>query len=76
MLLGQARRPAPHPGMFVERRGVDRLETHLVVRDARKDVVDLVGDAVTTLPFGPVGGEPVTADRTQRQTEIVGIDLQ
>lgn len=38
VLLGQTRRPAPHPGAFVQRRGVDRLEAHLVIRDAREDV--------------------------------------
>jgi hypothetical protein len=46
--------------------GGDRLEALGVVLDGREDVVDLVGDAVTTLVRGPsVGREPVAADRAQ-----------
>jgi hypothetical protein len=63
--------------VFVQRRGADGLKALGVVPDGREDAVDLVGDAVTTLVFGPaVGGVPVAADRTQRQTEIVRVDLQ
>jgi hypothetical protein len=47
------------------------------VRDGREDVVDLVADAVTTLLFGPaVGGVAVTADRTERQHQVIGVGLQ